>query len=46
MKVIVKKWLEKTKKPVGDAWGQLDSNFKFLSLYDDNYMTLLDEIGK
>lgn len=37
---------EKTKKPVGDAWGQLDENFKFLSLYDDNYMTLLDEIGK
>ena len=37
---------EKTKKPVGDAWGQLDVNFKFLSLYDDNYMSQLDEVGK
>lgn len=35
---------EKYKKPVADAWGSLDENFKFVSLYEDNFKTVLNLI--
>ncbi len=35
---------EKYKKPVADAWGSLDKNFKFVSLYEDNFKTVLNLI--
>lgn len=34
---------EKYKKPVADAWGSLDENFKFVSLYEDNFKTILKD---
>lgn len=35
---------EKYKKPVADAWGSLDDKFKFVSLYEDNFKTVLNLI--
>ena len=35
---------EKYKKPVADAWGSLDDKFKFVSLYEDNFITVLNLI--
>lgn len=35
---------EKYKKPVADAWGSLDENFKFVSLYEDNFKTILQTL--
>ncbi|MDX4026239.1 hypothetical protein Q6A73_06420 [Aliarcobacter skirrowii] len=35
---------EKYKKPVADAWGSLDENFKFVSLYKDNFETILQTL--
>ena len=37
---------EKTKKPIGEAWGMLDEKYKFLSLYDDNFEDELKKISK
>jgi type III restriction enzyme len=37
---------ERVKKPVGDAWGSLDENYKFISLYMDNYKTVLEMVSK
>ncbi|WP_418184794.1 DEAD/DEAH box helicase [Aliarcobacter vitoriensis] len=33
---------EKTKKSVGDAWGSVDENFTFLSLYENNFREILN----
>lgn len=35
---------ENYKKPVADAWGSLDDKFKFVSLYEDNFKTVLNLI--
>lgn len=35
---------EKTKKIVGDVWGSLDENFKFVSLYSKNYKSELNNM--
>ena len=42
-KVYIKEY-EETKKPVGDAWGSLDENYKFLSLYATNFKDVLNEL--
>jgi len=34
---------EKTKKPLGDAWGMLSDKYDFVSLYDNNYKTNLSK---
>jgi type III restriction enzyme len=36
---------EAVKKPIGDAWGSLSDNFKFVSLYADNYKEQLKNMG-
>lgn len=35
---------ELTKKPIGDAWGMLSDNHEFISLYDNNFKTNLNDI--
>lgn len=35
---------EQIKKPIGDAWGCLDENYKFVSLYKENYKEVLNNI--
>lgn len=35
---------EETKKPVGDAWGSIDENYKFISLYATNFKDVLQDV--
>lgn len=35
---------ELTKKPIGDVWGMLNENCEFISLYDNNFKTILNDI--
>ena len=44
--IMVRCIYQNIKKSVGDAWGSLDENFQFVSLYANNYQSQLNSFAK